>query len=152
MTREEYEKQKAEILAEKNHLNEVLDRLCQEYHENELKDNQEMYNGKYFLVYDRVPMKSGKGPIIATKYTIYKINNVNFVGNGFIRFDGMKYDIVNDNTKMSISCVTHREFANDLQMTTWTKPDKELTKEEFVEHISKFKDIIQTYCTEIMEN
>lgn len=149
MTREEYEAKKAEIVEKKNALNKELDELCESFHEEELKEYKEKFDGKYVLFYEHELRKNGKGPIIPSKYTIYEIKKVTFVGYGFINVDGIAYDIVRDEWNVKLTKRIHDEFRSDLRISSWEKPDKFLTKDEFNEIIEDVRFRFSNLCDEI---
>lgn len=149
MTREEYEAKKAEIVEKKNALNKELDELCDSFHDAELKEYKEKFEGKYVLFYDRELRKSGKGPIVSNRFTIYEINKVTFVGYGFINVDGRAYDIVSDVWNVKLTKRVHDEFRDDLRISTWIEPDKFLTKEEFKEIINDLEYRFSNLCDEV---
>ena len=146
MTREEYEAKKKEIVEKKNALEKELDALCDSFHDEELKKYKEKFEGKYVLFYDRELRKNGKGPIISSKYTIYEIEKVTFVGYGFINVDGIAYDIVRDEWNVKLTKRIHDEFRSDLRISTWQEPDKYLTKEEFKEIIDDLEYRFSNLC------
>lgn len=148
MTRTEYEAKKIEILAKKTALDKELDTLCNSFHDEELKEYKEKFEGKYVLYYERELIKSGKGPIIPTKFTIYKIDKVTFVGHGFINVDGYAFKIVNDEWDVKLTKRIHDEFRDDLRISTWKEPDKFLTEEEFKEMIDELKNQFAKLCDE----
>lgn len=149
MTRTEYEAKKAEIVEKKNALNKELDELCNSFHDEELKEYKEKYEGKYVLLYDRELRKNGKGPIIPSNYTIYRIDEVTFVGYGFINVNGEAYQIMDDKYNCHLTIYSRDEFRDDLRMSTWQEPDKFLTKEEFEEIFNKLKDQFAKLCDEV---
>lgn len=149
MTREEYEAKKIEIVEKKMLLEKELDELRNSFTTEELNRYKEKYEGKYVLFYDRELRKSGKGPIIPSKYTIYEIDKVTFVGHGFINVDGRVYEIVNDVWDVKLTKRCHDEFRDDLRISTWLEPDKFLTKEEFKEIIEEVRFRFSNLCDEI---
>lgn len=149
MTREEYEAKKAEIVEKKNALNKELDGLCESFHEEELKEYKEKYEGKYVLFYNRELRTIGKGPIIPTEYTIYKIDKVTFVGYGFINVDGYAFEIVNDEWEVKLTKRIHDEFYDNLRISTCQEPDKFLTKEEFKKIIEDVRFQFSNLCDEV---
>lgn len=149
MTREEYEAKKKEIVEKKNALEKELDALCNSFHDEELKEYKEKYEGKYVLYYDRELRKTGKGPIIPSKYTIYEIEKVTFVGHGFINVDGRVYEIVNDVWDVKLRKRLHDEFRDNLRISTWQEPDKFLTEEEFKEIIDELENRFSNLCDEV---
>lgn len=149
MTREEYEAKKIEILAKKAVLDKELDTLCNSFHDEELKEYKEKYEGKYVLYYDHELRKTGKGPIIPSKYTIYEIEKVTFVGHGFINVDGIAYDIISDEWDVKLTKRIHDEFRSDLRISTWLEPDKFLNKNEFNEIIDDLEFRFSNLCDEV---
>lgn len=149
MTREEYEAKKKEIVEKKNALEKEFNALCDSFHDEELKEYKEKYEGKYVLFYERELRKDGKGPIIPSKYTIYEIDKVTFVGHGFINIDGRAYEIVNDVWDVKLTKKLHDEFRDNLRISTWYAPDKFLTKEEFKEIIDDLKFQFSNLCDEV---
>lgn len=149
MTREEYEALKKEIVEKKNALEKELDTLCNLFHDAELKEYKEKFEGKYVLFYDRELRKNGKGPIIPSKYTIYEIEKVTFVGHGFINVNGLAYEIVRDEWDVKLTKRFHDEFRDNLRISTWLEPDKVLTKEEFKEIIDELEHRFSNLCDEV---
>lgn len=149
MTREEYEAKKQEIVKKKNALEKELDTLRDSFHDEELKEYKEKYEGKYVLYYDRELRKTGKGPIVSNRFTIYEIEKVTFVGYGFINVDGIAYEIVRDEWDVKLTKRIHDEFRTDLRISTWEKPDKFLTKDEFNEIISDLEFRFSNLCDEV---
>lgn len=149
MTREEYESKKAELLEKRNAISKVLDDLSNSFHDEELKEAKEKYEGKYVLYYHREVRKIGKAPIIPTEYTIYFIDKVKFVGNGFIEVEGRAYSIVNDTWNCQLTKRNHDDFRDNLRISTWLEPDKFLTKEEFEEIINNLENQFSKLCNEV---
>lgn len=146
MTRTEYEAKKAELIEKRNAISKEIDKLSDSFHDEELKEYKEKFEGKYVLYYERELRKNGKGPIIPTKYTIYKIDEVTFVGYDFINVNGKAYRIVNDKYDCHLTIFTRDEFHRDLQMSTWQAPDKFLTKDEFEVIINELEDQFSKLC------
>ena len=149
MTRTEYEAKKAELVEKRKAISKELDDLSNSFHDEELKEYKEKFEGKYVLFYDRELRKMGNGPIIPSKYTIYEIEKVTFVGDGFINVNGRAYDIVNDEWDVKLTKRIHDEFRSDLRISTWEKPDKFLTKDEFNEIIEDVRFRFSNLCDEI---
>lgn len=149
MTREEYEAKKKAIVAKKAALDKELDELCDSFHDEELKECKEKFEGKYVLYYERELRKTGKGPIIPTEYTIYKIDNVTFVGHGFINVEGSAYSIVNREWDCQLTKRTHDEFRKDLRISTWHEPDEFLSRDEFETRIKNVAIMMHRMLSEI---
>lgn len=149
MTREEYEAKKKEIVEKKNALEKELDALCDSFHDEELKEYKEKFEDKYVLYYARELRKTGKGPIVSNRFTIYKIDKVTFVGHGFINVNGKAYEIVNDEWDVKLTKKIHDEFRSDLRISTWQEPDKFLTEEEFKKIINDLEYQFSNLCDEV---
>lgn len=149
MTRQEYEAKKIELVEKRNAISKELDDLSNSFHDEELKEYKEKFNGKYILYYERELRKMGNGPIIPTDFTIYKIDEVTFVGNGFIVVDGCAFEIVNDEWEVKLTKRIHDDFRHNLHISTWQKPDKFLTEEEFKKIIDDLKFQFSNLCDEI---
>ena len=149
MTREEYEAKKAELVEKKNAISKELDELRDSFHDEELKEYKEKFEGKYILYYDRELRKMGNGPIIPTDFTIYKIDTVKFVGNGFIDVEGCAFEIVNDECEVKLTKRINDEFRRNLHISTWQEPDKFLTEEEFKKIIKDLEYQFSNLCNEV---
>lgn len=150
MTREEYEAKKAELVEKKNAVEKELDDLRDSFTTEELNEYKENFEGKYVLYYERELRKNGKGPIIPSKYTIYEIDKVTYVGHGFINVDGRAFEIVNDVWDVKLRKRIHDEFRDDLRIYTWENPDRFLTKEEFEVIINNLEKQFAKLCVEAM--
>lgn len=150
MTRAEYEAKKAELVEKKNAVEKELDDLRDSFTTEELNEYKEKFEGKYVLYYERELRKNGKGPIIPSKYTIYEIDEVTYVGHGFINVDGRAFEIVNDVWDVKLTKRIHDEFRDDLRISTWENPDRFLTKEEFEVIINNLEKQFAKLCVEVM--
>lgn len=148
MTHEEYEAKKSELVEKRNAISKELDDLSNSFYNEELKEYKEKFEGKYVLYYERELIKSGKGPIIPSKYTIYKIDEVTFVGMGFITVNGKAYEIINDKWNVKLTKRIHDEFRADLRISTWYEPDKFLTNDKFKEIIDELENQFAKLCDE----
>lgn len=131
MTREEYESQKKVLLDQRAEIGRKLDELSKSYHDNELADAKLKYEGTNLLFYERMPSIVE----LADEFTIHMIEKVVCVGNGFITYDGIAYDIkqrmVNPNNyTYEISSRTSDEFSAHIRLTTLSQPDEELSNDE----------------------
>lgn len=150
MTREEYETKKKALVEKKNAVEKELDDLRDSFTTEELNEYEEKFEGKYVLYYERELRKNGKGPIIPSKYTIYEIDKVTYVGHGFINVDGRAFEIVNDVWDVKLTKRIHDEFRDDLRISTWENPDRFLTKEEFEVIINNLEKQFAKLCVEAM--
>lgn len=150
MTREEYETKKKALVEKKNAVEKELDDLRDSFTTEELNEYKEKFEGKYVLYYERELRQNGKGPIIPSKYTIYEIDKVTYVGYGFIKVDGRAFEIVNDVWNVKLRKRIHDEFRDDLRIDTWGKPDRFLTKEEFEVIINNLEKQFAKLCVEAM--
>lgn len=150
MTREEYETKKKALVEKKNAVEQELDDLRDSFTTEELNEYKEKFEGTYVLYYERELRKNGKGPIIPSKYTIYEIDKVTYVGYGFINVDGRAFEIVNDVWDVKLTKRIHDEFRDDLRISTWETPDRFLTKDEFEVIINNLEKQFAKLCVEAM--
>lgn len=105
MTREEYEKAKRDLLAERNKIEKQITELSDSFHDDELQSYKNKYNGKYVLSFASesalMPLASTK---ILTHYYISYVEDVTFVGNWFIKYTGKYWEVdLTDTDKCSIT-------------------------------------------------
>lgn len=105
MTREEYEKAKRDLLAERNKIEKQITELSDSFHDDELQSYKNKYNGKYVLTFasESALMPQARTKIL-THYFISYIEDVTFVGNWFIRYTGKHWAVdLSDTDKCSIT-------------------------------------------------
>lgn len=160
MDRNEYNTKKAELLGQRKTIDDALDSLSCYYREQELADMREKYNGKYALIYSKVPTLMGIGDIIPNDYTthhikipndytIHHIKMVSFVGNGFILYTGTQYTV-----KMTPSGAALEILSSDaahgmsIQMSTIHEPDELIDSTDFVQKMIA----LQNHVTELVHD
>lgn len=147
MDRNEYNAKMAELLGQRRTIDDALDSLSCYYREQELADMREKYNGKYALIYSKVPTLMGIGDKIPNDYTIHHIKMVSFVGNGFIRYTGTQYTVKMTPSGAALEILSS-EYAHGMtnQMSTIHEPDELIDSTDFVQKMIA----LQNHVTELV--